>query len=98
MNFFKINATRYYYKPTRNGEREPGKPITKYSVDNIIKDTKNIFKWKKKESNRIKNRRVRDIKNLFELEKDYYTVKSFMVTIWNMKVMVMEIGIYQSKE
>lgn len=44
MNLFKINATRYFYKSTRGGGKEPGKPKIKYSVDNIIQGTKNLFK------------------------------------------------------
>ena len=39
--------------------------------DNIIKNVKNLFRLKK-ENKAIKNRIVRDIRNLVEHEEDYY--------------------------
>ena len=74
---FKTNANEDYYKPKQvnnvyRGEEKPRKPKTqkgkneKQSEHNIINDVTNIFKLKKK-NEAIKDRIIRDIRNLFEL-------------------------------
>ena len=69
ISLSKPNTTKDYNKPTRDknlygGGKNPREP-KKQSEDKIIKNVRNLFRLKK-ENEAIKNRIIRDIKNLFE--------------------------------
>ena len=77
MSFFKIKTTKDYSKPTRvENVHECGKKPTKLKLqkqfeDNIIKNIRNIFRLKK-ENTAVKDRIIRDIKNLLEQQEEKY--------------------------
>ena len=69
--------------------------LQKKVSDTAIKDIRNLFRLKK-ESEVIKNKVIKDIRNLFEHEeKDYYEPNSGVTIILNMKIMVIEVKLYQ---
>ena len=63
-----------------------------------IKDIRNIFFWQEKETNVIKDRTLRDIKNFFECEEETYykpvTVIFGVTIILNSKGATIEIKYY----
>ena len=66
-----------------------------------FKDIRNLFRLKK-ESEAIKDKIVRDIRNLLEHEEEDYYKPVRVINFWkaviiNMKVMVIEIKLYQLK-
>ena len=66
-----------------------------------FKDIRNLFRLKK-ESEAIKDKIVRDIRNLLEHEEEDYYKPVRVINFWktviiNMKVMVIEIKHYQLK-
>ena len=66
-----------------------------------FKDIRNLFRLKK-ESETIKDKIVRDIRNLLEHEEEDYYKPVRVINFWktviiNMKVMVIEIKHYQLK-
>ena len=73
----------------------------KKEIDDItIKDITKLFRLKE-ENVAIKERVIRNIKNLFEYEDDYYKIvrlgNFWSNNIFNMKVMVIEVKHYQLK-
>ena len=73
----------------------------KKEIDDItIKDITKLFRLKE-ENLAIKERVIRNIKNLFEYEDDYYKIVGlgnfWSNNIFNMKVMVIEVKHYQLK-
>ena len=106
FSLFKINTSKDYSKPKRvkylhGGRKKSMKPeIQTQSEDSIIKNIRNPFKLKN-ENEAFKGRIMRDTKTHFQEEEDYYKparVGDFLGTIiLNMKVMVIKIKPYQSK-
>ena len=76
-SLLKTNTTDDYSNPTGvknayGGGTKPRKlKIQKQSEDNIFNNIRNLFRLKQ-ENEAIKDRIIRDIKNLFEQEEDYY--------------------------
>ena len=71
----------------------------KREIDDItIKDIRSLFRLKE-ENEAIKERVVRNIRNFFEYEEDYYKLirlgNFWSKNILNMKVMVIEVKHYQ---
>ena len=71
----------------------------KREIDDItIKDIRSLFRLKE-ENEAIKERVVRNIRNFFEYEEDYYNLirlgNFWSNNILNMKVMVIEVKHYQ---
>ena len=73
--------------------------LKKREIDDItIKDIRSLFRLKE-ENEAIKERVVRNIRNFFEYEEDYYKLirlgNFWSNNILNMKVMVIEVKHYQ---
>ena len=49
------------------GKRPMKLKVKKQSEDNIVKNARNLFRPKK-----VKDKTIRDLKNLFKQEEDYY--------------------------
>ena len=77
MGLFKTNTTNDYNKATHvskvyGGGKNPRKPkLRKQSEDNIIKNVTYLFRLKK-ENEAIKDRRIKQIRDLFDQEVNYY--------------------------
>ena len=106
FSLFKINTSKDYSKPKcvkylHGGRKKSMKlEIKTQSEDIIIKNIRNPFKLKN-ENEAFKGRIMRATKTHFQEEEDYYKparVRDFLGTIiLNMKVMVIKIKPYQSK-
>ena len=68
MTLFKAYANKDYRKPTREKAKKTNNK--KQSEDNKIENIRNLFRLAKKEA--IKDRIIRDVKNLYKPEKDNY--------------------------
>ena len=68
MTLFKAYANKDDRKPTREKAKKTNNK--KQSEDNKIENIRNLFRLAKKEA--IKDRIIRDVKNLYNPEKDNY--------------------------
>ena len=88
MSLSKTKPTKIYsqqcLKNVYGGEKKPRKlKIQKQSHDQIIKNIRNPFR-RKKENEKIKDRMMRDIRTLFDQEKDYHKPVR-VCSFWNNK-------------